>query len=151
MVGLELRLLSGFILTLGIFLVLGIYTYRNNKSQLQTSYKVAHSSEVLLSAEALLNALVDAETGQRGFVISGKAEYLKPYHTSRSSLDKTLRELRGLTSRNELQQEMIDHRLAPLIHHRLLIMEHVIAGRNRRSDAAGWFILAGVKSAAGPD
>lgn len=142
MVGLELRLVSGFILTLGIFLVLGIYTYRNNKSQLQTSYKVAHSSEVLLSAEALLNALVDAETGQRGFVISGKAEYLKPYHTSRSSLDKTLRELRGLTSRNELQQEMIDRRLVPLIQQRLLIMERVIAGRNRGFDAARDSLLA---------
>ncbi len=142
MVGLELRLVSGFILTLGIFLVLGIYTYRNNKSQLQTSYKVAYSSEVLLSAEALLNALVDAETGQRGFVISGKAEYLKPYHTSRSSLDKTLRELRGLTSRNELQQEMIDYRLVPLIQQRLLIMERVIAGRNRGFDAARDSLLA---------
>jgi PAS domain S-box-containing protein len=40
----------------------------------------------LVSLEQLLSSLVDAETGQRGYLLTEKAEYLEPYHVARRQL-----------------------------------------------------------------
>ena len=42
--------------------------------------------DVIVQAERLLSALEDAETGQRGFVITGDGRYLDPYESARSRL-----------------------------------------------------------------
>ncbi|WP_160938430.1 response regulator [Teichococcus coralli] len=55
---------------------------------------VAASSHVL-NAEALLSALKDVETGQRGFVLVGDAAYLAPYHDGRAKVEALLKALEG--------------------------------------------------------
>jgi len=42
---------------------------------------VTHTQNVLLKSEAVLGYLRDAETGQRGFLLTQKTEYLEPYNT----------------------------------------------------------------------
>ena len=39
-----------------------------------------HDNAVVIATERLLSSLKDVETGQRGFVITGKEQYLEPYH-----------------------------------------------------------------------
>ncbi len=47
--------------------------------------------------------LVDAETGQRGFLYTSNPEYLKPYDHAIESLDDTFRELSQLTLNDSIQ------------------------------------------------
>ncbi len=42
---------------------------------------VNHTHEVLLTTEKLISSLKDAETGQRGFIITRNASYLEPYNS----------------------------------------------------------------------
>ena len=42
---------------------------------------VNHTNEVLIESEQLLAYLTDAETGQRGYLLTGAASYLEPYHS----------------------------------------------------------------------
>ncbi|MBA4055500.1 MAG: hypothetical protein C0490_12365, partial [Marivirga sp.] len=122
----ELKMVIGFLLTLGIFSVLGAYTYFNNKAQLDTGRRIAHSTEVLLVAQSLLNDLLSAETGQRGFVISGQDEYLEPYVTSLSKIDETLKLLKRLTFDNPVQQAAIENKLHTLVRNRLQVIDRII-------------------------
>ncbi len=39
-----------------------------------------HDNALLIASERLLSSLKDIETGQRGFIITGKEQYLEPYH-----------------------------------------------------------------------
>lgn len=52
--------------------------------------------DVIVQAERLLSALEDAETGQRGFVITGDGRYLDPYENARSRLQGEIDRLREL-------------------------------------------------------
>ena len=52
--------------------------------------------DVIVQAERLLSALKDAETGQRGFVITGDGRYLDPYESARSRLQGEIDRLRDL-------------------------------------------------------
>lgn len=44
--------------------------------------------------QSLLSRLLDAETGQRGYLLTGKAEYLRPYQEASVSVDNTLKPMR---------------------------------------------------------
>lgn len=65
---------------------------------------VNHTHIVLQEAEALLGFLRDAETGQRGFLLTGKNEYLEPFNNGVEQTKKSLHNLKNLTNDNSLQQ-----------------------------------------------
>ena len=45
----------------------------------QFSFVIEHDAPVIANAHLLTKLVVDMETGQRGFVITGKHEFLRPY------------------------------------------------------------------------
>src|SRR5580765_974694 len=67
--------------TIGAALLVGnlLLSTLNTRQLRDESANVAHSSELLLALDNVLSLVKDAETGQRGYVITGKPEYLEPY------------------------------------------------------------------------
>lgn len=68
---------------------------------------VAHTHEVIEQSEQLLTALVNQETGVRGYVITGRESFLEPYQAGAADYVKTLAHLRELTRDNAQQQERL--------------------------------------------
>jgi len=64
---------------------------------------VSHTHEVLASLEAALSSLKDAETGQRGYLLTGDPAYLEPYRDAVSRFRGQVAELRQLTLDNPAQ------------------------------------------------
>lgn len=68
---------------------------------------VIHTHEVLEETKSLLSLMTDAETGQRGFLLTGDAAYLESYfygvRSSKNSFDRLL----GMTSDNIGQKEKL--------------------------------------------
>ncbi len=64
-----------------IVVIVGVVSYRSSIQQTQAADWVSHSHEVQGRMTSLLSALQDAETGQRGYLITGVDRYLAP-HTS---------------------------------------------------------------------
>jgi PAS domain S-box-containing protein len=95
---------------------------------------VQHTFSVLLRIDGLHELLVDAETAQRGFLITGDAEYLRPYERALPQIRPTVDELRRATADNPAQQERIAT-LAPLVEAKLAVMAETIA-RVRRGESA---------------
>lgn len=67
----------------------------------------AHTRDVLLEAQRALSALQDAETGQRGYIITGRANFLEPYELGRRDVVGSLDRLAALTTDNPLQQSRV--------------------------------------------
>lgn len=59
---------------------------------------VTRGQEVLNSTNALLSNMQDAETGQRGFILTGRETYLDPYTQARGSNERVLNRLRRLVA-----------------------------------------------------
>jgi CHASE3 domain sensor protein len=56
----------------------------------------------------VVSLLKDAETGQRGYILTGDEAYLEPYHAGSGEVLNVVRELRKLTADNANQQKRID-------------------------------------------
>ena len=93
-----------------------------------------HTHEVLEKVEALLSEMKDAETGQRGYLLTGKDQYLEPYDTAVQAIPGQFEGLRKLTSDNPQQQSRIEG-LRPLIAAKLAVLKEAI--ELRRTGGAG--------------
>lgn len=69
--------------------------------------QVERSQQIRRAAGALLQALVDAETGQRGFLLTGRPEFLDPYNRADRSVPEHIDELERLTGGDPLLGDQI--------------------------------------------
>src|SRR5688572_30398756 len=102
------KILTGFIACTIILVVVAVVSFRNSEKFIDTNQLVAHTHEVLDEFNELLNSTIDAETGVRGFVISGNEAFLEPYIASRQSLPTHLEKAKALTAGNPSQQRNIE-------------------------------------------
>jgi signal transduction histidine kinase len=93
-------------------------SYRLTLRLIENERWVSHTHEVLNELEGTLSALKDAETGERGYLLTGDEVYLDPYKTGLVEVRQHLDQLHGLTADNGRQQRRIA-RLEPLINERL--------------------------------
>ena len=70
----------GFAFVLSVFISLA--TYWNHQRLLETRRKVVATEEILRSLKQILSTLTDAETGTRGFVLTGDEAFLAPFQSA---------------------------------------------------------------------
>lgn len=104
---LSVRLASGFGAVIAVFLVIIGITFVSQQRQVEAVRINAHTFDVIQGGARILESLINIETGQRGFLISGKDEFLEPYNNGKESFNKNLSEVRKLTSDNPGQQERL--------------------------------------------
>ncbi len=127
---------TGYALALMILLILGVVSYWNTSSLIETANLKVHTYQVLDDLEKVLSTLKDAETGQRGYIITGEEQYLEPYQTGTSGVNQAVQSLRGLTADNPIQQQRLDA-LDPLIAAKLAELKDTINLRKSKGfDAA---------------
>ncbi len=74
----------------------------------QFSFVVQHDAPVIANARHLSKLVVDMETGQRGFVITGKDEFLEPYENAVASFSGLLNEEKILVGDNPAQVKLLE-------------------------------------------
>jgi CheY-like chemotaxis protein/CHASE3 domain sensor protein len=89
------------------FLVSGAVAYFNLTTLREDNQKIVHSHEVIIALDELLSNAQDAETGQRGFLLTNNERYLDPYNAALTAIPQHLNEIAQLTSDNEAQQRRI--------------------------------------------
>ncbi len=105
---------------------------------------VIHTHEVINKSEKFLSSMTDTETGQRGFLLTGNATYLQPYHSGLLAVDQSLAELIVLTSDNPQQQERLT-RIKSLKQAKLVELHETITIRQRAQNNSFVKVLAVVK------
>jgi diguanylate cyclase (GGDEF)-like protein/PAS domain S-box-containing protein len=99
---------KGFSITLFFLGVGGVVSLWVSTELERTASRVAHTYEVIDKLETLLSGLQDAETGQRGYLLTGQENYLEPYNSGIQSTKKDFQSLRKLTVDNLHQQKRLD-------------------------------------------
>ncbi|MBI3529214.1 MAG: CHASE3 domain-containing protein [Betaproteobacteria bacterium] len=102
------KIATGFVVSSVLLVGIGLVAYRSIDLLITTSSSVAHTHKVLEEIAGVLSLLKDAETGQRGFIITGDEGFLEPYLNGRDAVPKLLKDLRELTADNPDQQRRID-------------------------------------------
>jgi CHASE3 domain sensor protein len=57
-----------------------------------------HTNEVIAALRKVLATVTDAETAQRGYLITGQESYLEPYENAVQTIEANLQALRQLTA-----------------------------------------------------
>jgi methyl-accepting chemotaxis protein len=69
---------------------------------------VDHTRQVIDRGDAVLARAVDAETSQRGYLVTGDTGFLAPGHGALADVQQALGDLRRLTADNPVQQARLD-------------------------------------------
>jgi PAS domain S-box-containing protein len=140
---LQQRANIGFGLVLLLVFIIGAAVYQNAQQLIDSNREVTHTLDVLRELTRTLSTIIDAETAQRGYVITGDESYLEPYNVATASINGEIDQLRTLTADNPTQQQALD-RLELLVTERLNTMEQVIeARRSEGFEAAQQLVLTG--------
>lgn len=102
--------------------------------------ELQRTREVLEELQIVLSTLTDAETGERGFVLTGKDEFLEPYHAAERSLPGQLTRLMrvAVDPRMRAQREQ----LTTLAYEQLAFLRQVVELRTRASADAAAALIA---------
>ncbi|PAX58407.1 response regulator [Brunnivagina elsteri] len=132
---------ASFALSLAILTAIGLISYCSINELITSSSKEKHTYQVLSHLQSLTLEIRNAENGARGYIITEKNYYLKPYEIATKESERLLQELRNKTSDNLNQQNRLKL-LEPLIEQRLERLKNGINLRkNQGFDAAQQFIL----------
>jgi PAS domain S-box-containing protein len=127
-----------------LFLLAGmVFSLRTYQQIAITSSAQRHTQLVLSSATDFLSALKDAETGQRGYVITGNEEFLQPYLAVRDGIQGHLAQLQHLAQADARQDSLQD--LTVLVNAKMAELARVIELRRTRNNAEVQQLVAGGK------
>ncbi|WP_421736947.1 response regulator [Caulobacter sp.] len=100
----ELWTALGLGLVLAFFLISGVIAYRNIEVLRTNSEKIWHTHKVIVALDDLLSTAQDAETGQRGYLLTGNDRYLEPYQSAAAAMTARIDTVAALTRDNAAQQ-----------------------------------------------
>jgi PAS domain S-box-containing protein len=128
------RVNLAFALAFAVLVAIALVSYRSVGSLVETSARVGHTHEVLNALESLVAGVSTAESGVRGYVLTGEERFLEPYQAGMQGAQGALARLRRLTADNAEQQQRLA-RLEPLVAERLLSLQETGALRRERGFA----------------
>jgi CheY-like chemotaxis protein/signal transduction histidine kinase/CHASE3 domain sensor protein len=138
--GLDPTVALGLIGVLCFFAISGFVAYYNLKTVEENNEKIVHSHEVIVALDAVFSTMQDAETGQRGFLLTGNDKYLDPYNAALATVPSKLAGVAQLTSDNPAQQTKISA-LKSFIDAKLAELKETIDLRRSQGEAAALGIV----------
>ncbi len=91
---------------------------------------VEHTNQVIRHLDEVISSLKDAETGQRGYLITGDDDFLTPYRGAEDSIARHIRMTKEMTADNPRQQRSAEE-LTQVVRQRLAVLNNNIDKRRR--------------------
>ncbi len=136
------RLLTvGCLLTIGPLLLVTTVSYARITTLLADRERMDHSYHILATLSELRHELQDAERGQRGYIITGEPDYLRPYQEAIGKIDATLSDLQSLYATSTQQADTL-RSLRQSIDDKRVELARTIALRQESGFAAAQSIVA---------
>ena len=108
-----------------LLLVVNLLTFIMIRRTVAFNEEVTRSHDARMAAKDVLLLAIDAETGQRGFILTGRAEYLEPYNASVAHLPERMDEMIRLTRGDPDVEQRADH-LRDLSRQRMDVIDRTI-------------------------
>jgi signal transduction histidine kinase/CheY-like chemotaxis protein len=101
-----------------VVLLIGLLSYRGSTTFGRRTDQLEVTQRLVSGINALRSSVTDAETAQRGFVLTGEDRYLEPYRQARADIPALLKSLATLSMTRPDQAERIE-RLDSLVNEKL--------------------------------
>lgn len=92
---------AGFAAALVAVFVIALMSQSSLQERFRGAQLATHTMDVLASLQQVLSAAKDAETGQRGFLLTNEESYLVPYNDARLAIPGRIQALRELVDSDE--------------------------------------------------
>ncbi|HWB24769.1 MAG TPA: response regulator [Chitinophagaceae bacterium] len=129
---LKRNLMLGFGLSLLLLIISSIVSYKSITGLIESSGLVDHTSKVIIELENVISHLKDAETGQRGYLLTGKSDYLQPYIGAKSAAMFALDSVRNLTIDN-IEQTKSCADLKNIITRRMTVLQRSVNHKQEKN------------------
>ncbi len=142
----KLSLKTNLRLGLGLSLILlilsSLASYISIKNLIKNADLVAHSNEIMNGLDNAISNLKDAETGQRGYLLTGNKVFLEPYYGAKERANEFYNLIKKATIDNAFQQQKIDT-LKEILDSRLNIIEKTINVKKNGATVSESYLLEG--------
>ena len=108
-----------------ILFITSLASYISIQNLIKSADLVSHSNKVMSSLDGVISSLKDAETGQRGYLLTGNKEFLDPYIGAEEQAKDLLNTVAIETADNSFQQQNVKA-LQEIVENRLSIIEKTI-------------------------
>src|SRR5438309_555328 len=148
--GLDSLVAVGLLTAIVFFLISGGRAYQNIMTLRDDNRNIVHSHQAIVALDDLLSSTKDAETGQRGFLLTGDPKYLEPYNAARAEIDAKISEVAELTRDDSTQQARIGS-LRRQIDAKMAELQETIDLKRSRGDAAALAVVTSDRGKAAMD
>jgi CheY-like chemotaxis protein/CHASE3 domain sensor protein len=125
------QVLAGFAVSILLVFVVAILSF-NSINQLENDTgMVEHTQRVIKTSTNLLQQLIDAETGMRGYCATAKKTFLEPYNAALPGVNTDLNDLRSLIPDNPVQVKRVEQ-LTTLVNAQINIMKTNVDTRDSK-------------------
>lgn len=94
-----------FSISVILLLVSLVASFYSTQKLIDNSRLVNHTNQILIEAENIISYVKDAETGQRGYLVTLDPSFLQPYNGSQAKVETSYNLVRELTIDNPVQQK----------------------------------------------
>ncbi|MEO8794158.1 MAG: response regulator [Daejeonella sp.] len=115
----------GFGLSLLLLIVSSAASFISIQNLIKSGQAVNHTNEILKELEDIISTLKDAETGQRGYLLSNEKKFLEPFNGASERTRKNIEQIKLLISDNAQQVAYADS-LSKMVQKRIAYLTFVI-------------------------
>ncbi len=102
------KVVSGTSAPVLLAIAIGAIALTSISSMIVSNGWVNHTNQVLRATDSIIASAVDMETGMRGFVITGKQDFLQPYRQGEQTIYQKIKDVKALVSDNPTQVSRLD-------------------------------------------
>ncbi|BCW89736.1 Sensor histidine kinase RcsC [Alphaproteobacteria bacterium SO-S41] len=125
-----LPFVAAFFLAVGLFAAVWLKIEADAKNAL-----VSHTLDVRVEVRELYSLVQDAESGQRGYLITGRDSFVEPYKSTVAQIDPKVERLKVLVADNPRQVETLA-KTTNLIAEKIALLDKVMAAKSANDEAA---------------
>jgi PAS domain S-box-containing protein len=126
----KIKIILAFCASILIMIVVGIFLFTSTGKYRNNYDWVTHTQNNISEAQSILSYLQDIETSTRGYAITGKEIYLKPYYKALASIDRTFLTLKYAIRDNDTQQHLLET-ISRLVELKKTFSKKIIDSRER--------------------
>jgi CheY-like chemotaxis protein/CHASE3 domain sensor protein len=100
--------MAAFLVAVAAVVIIAVLSYASLQAAANSARSLTKTIEVLAQLQTVLSTLKDAETGQRGYLLTGRESYLEPFSAAKGALAGEFTALRKLTDDNPAQHRRLE-------------------------------------------
>ena len=140
----ERALMGSIFLAVAGIVIITFLSLKQSERVQETSRLLSRTQRLLISSERLLFAVIENETGARGYSLTGNPEFLEPLESSKKKIYDEAEEVKRLLA-NDTQRSFIEDSLVSYIQKRIEISDRLVQTRNERGlEAAARLVASGI-------